>query len=253
MADAALLGSLAAVGGAIIGGTAAIVGPLLLHRRSNETQETERSRAIKEAEIERIVRLRTSTREWHELLIDAFDKLKMGVVPEADGFEAGVAAARREVSEAVDAVLHDGLWVFGGGRLLDPDTDDAPEEGNGRGIQPYPPPITQPPPIPSSRAIGYGYPERHPPSTYTYSASPYGGTADHRNGSDHLDQGPVVVSLNRATRAIRRCIISGEAPESLTLVELQESLDMVSAARGRLVTHLFNRIESITGSGFRSL
>ena len=209
MADTALISALSAVGGALIGATAAVTGPLLLQRRNQKQQEKQAARETKDGAISRIVNMRTSIRMWAEVLEDAHHDLEHGNTPDRTRFEEAAWSARRDASEAIDSALHDGLWIAGVAGLSYEDMDLTPD-------RPQP---------------GYGY---------WWPGTGWGATND-----EHI---PIIGALAHTTRLIRDCIHSGGITDDETRENLNEAFSRVASARTRLNANLISRIESIENS-----
>ncbi|WP_306336767.1 hypothetical protein [Streptomyces sp. KL118A] len=249
MADnAALLGVISAVSGAAIGGISAIVGPLLLHRRGQERENRDRTNEAREAEVSRVVRIRSSTRKWHQILEDTYQDLKDDRTVSLDRFDEVINQVKEEATAALDEALYDGLWVFGGGRL-------APEQFEGEGYSPPglsgldddPPP--PPPSLRSSPMPGYGYPSSPnsplPPLGYGYPSPSM------RPEGLEVDEPQFLDALASATRLIRKSVAAGGIDNPHTDAVILGALGRVTFARQRLATELFNRIEGIMGDQIR--
>ncbi|AJP00716.1 hypothetical protein TU94_03640 [Streptomyces cyaneogriseus subsp. noncyanogenus] len=75
--------------------------------------ERERAAELRErqsAATERSLRMRSTTRTWHLLLLDTFCELRRGWPVDHEAFSEAWHAARDAVNEAFDEALHDGLW-----------------------------------------------------------------------------------------------------------------------------------------------
>ncbi|GAA2445543.1 hypothetical protein [Streptomyces glaucus] len=126
MSDA-LYGLIGALGGALIVGVTAYWGPLQAQRealaRAREESEqarrdaeqkeaAERVRARREAAAERIIRVRTTTRAWSQLLQRYLQDLRHGHDVSLPDFDAAVHAARTEAHAAIDRAMDHGLLVL---------------------------------------------------------------------------------------------------------------------------------------------
>ncbi|WP_369393361.1 hypothetical protein AB5J72_41795 [Streptomyces sp. CG1] len=129
-----LYGLAGALGGSLIAGVAAYWGPLQAQRhalaRSREEGEQnrrdaealrvrveqreveERARVRREAATERIIRVRTTTRAWSQLLERYLQDLRHGRSVSVSEFDAAVHAARTEAHSAIDSAMDDGLRVL---------------------------------------------------------------------------------------------------------------------------------------------
>ncbi|MGW2050256.1 hypothetical protein ACWCPF_34545 [Streptomyces sp. NPDC001858] len=118
MADSgAWYGLVGAIGGALIGGGAAIFGPLLLHGRGARDQKQRDGDARRIAELERVVQMRSTMDACVEILMQMVQNLKYRRIPEVNEFDERFYPARREAIDALNAAIHDGLWVTGTGSV----------------------------------------------------------------------------------------------------------------------------------------
>jgi hypothetical protein len=202
MSDA-LYGLIGAVGGALVTAAAAYFGPLQIERRrlDQQRQEAESARAEmrrqaqeerqaqdarealaveraeKQAAIERIIHIRTSTREWSQLLARHVQDIARGRRVNLADFDVSMQQLREKTQKALDQVIQDGLWViqsatsFGmhrqdrGGRAIDDPQhpSDLPSRGSSslhplqpgtsRPVSSYRQPALSPPPGDSSLTI----------------------------------------------------------------------------------------------------
>ncbi|MBO8185273.1 hypothetical protein [Streptomyces spirodelae] len=79
-------------------------------RAAAERERAAEIRARQLAVTERLMRMRSTTRAWHLLLLDTFGELRRGRSVDAEAFSEAWHAARDAVNEAFDEALHDGLW-----------------------------------------------------------------------------------------------------------------------------------------------
>ncbi|MCL7377450.1 hypothetical protein [Streptomyces sp. 35G-GA-8] len=129
----AIYGLLGALGGALVTSAAAFWGPLQIQRRAREETEqraeqertasavrrdAERVEAAareaqtrREAEINRIIGVRATFRDWSDLLARAIQDLELGRSLSIDDFDIAVASAQNDAQAALDHVLHDGAWI----------------------------------------------------------------------------------------------------------------------------------------------
>lgn len=106
MADtAALYGLVGAIGGALLGAGAALAVPLL----QNKSMVRARNWELADAEINRLIKIRSSTRAVIRIQAQTIAALGAGreVMPES--FSPAMSAALSELQEAADAALADGL------------------------------------------------------------------------------------------------------------------------------------------------
>ncbi|MFB7655891.1 MULTISPECIES: hypothetical protein [unclassified Streptomyces] len=137
--QAALYGLIGAIAGATLGGGAAVIGPLVLHRRQASEraaqavrieqrerelaereeewrqrqfqQEVNRERkADHEALVRRLINVRASTRNYSEFLTKIHRTLSEGGQVGLEDFEAELAAVHTSMNSAFDEVLLDGIW-----------------------------------------------------------------------------------------------------------------------------------------------
>jgi hypothetical protein len=211
MADTSVISVLSGLGGALIGATAAVTGPLLLHRRTRKQQEKQATQEARANDISRVVHIRTSTRTWTELLQDAHHELLNGNTPDITRFDEATYSARNDVSSAIDSALHLGLWIPGGGSLTHEDAEPGSD---------------------------------HPRPSYGYG---YGGHT--RWGTGASDESvPIIAALAHTTRLLRNCIKSG-APLSDTDREvLDDAFSRIASARTKLTGNLLTEIEAILNS-----
>ncbi|WP_327578829.1 hypothetical protein [Streptomyces sp. NBC_00145] len=203
---------ISAVGGAVVGGAAAIASPLLLHKRSQLQQATVQAKEDQEASLARIVAIRTATRLWHEVLLDAFHEVRHTEgFPDLAAFDDATMAARVQASAAIDALVHDGFWIRGSGYV------EPLEEPH----QPGP-------------RFTYGY-------AYNPASSPSAGRSN--------DAGPIIACLSRATRLLRAIIKSATVPQNDAIGELDSALHAVFEARTQLTNYLLNAVETKLGTG----
>ncbi|MFH7340653.1 hypothetical protein [Streptomyces sp. KHY 26] len=108
MADtAAFYGLLGALGGALLGAGAAITAPLL--QTKNATRD--RNRAEAEDEINRLIRVRSSTRAVVKLQRETVAALIDGHGVEVSEFASAMSGALDDLQDAADGVLLDG-WLI---------------------------------------------------------------------------------------------------------------------------------------------
>lgn len=108
MADtAAFYGLLGALGGALLGAGAAITAPLLQNRNATRN----RNRAEAEDEINRLIRVRSSTRAVVKLQREAVAALTDGHRIEVSEFTSAMSSALDDLQDAADGVLLDG-WLI---------------------------------------------------------------------------------------------------------------------------------------------
>ncbi|WP_328688134.1 hypothetical protein OHA74_53090 [Streptomyces phaeochromogenes] len=69
------------------------------------------ARARRDAEISRIILMRTTARTWRNLLADSIAMLGLGVPVDRTSFEEKVTATRNAAQSAFDHALHDGIWI----------------------------------------------------------------------------------------------------------------------------------------------
>lgn len=106
MADlAAVYGLVGALGGAALGAGATIAAPVLLNRGSRRQQQ----RVDAGAEFDRLMSLRSATREALLLLGDAYEALLRDDPVDPKEFRAAMSSAQREVRDRADNVERDGL------------------------------------------------------------------------------------------------------------------------------------------------
>ncbi|MFF9457337.1 hypothetical protein [Streptomyces flaveolus] len=106
MADtAAFYGLVGAIGGALLGAGAAVAAPLLQNRGA----ERGRHWSLAEAEVNRLIKIRSSTRAVLQLQAQTVDALATGREILPDDFAAAMSAAFSELQEAADGALIDGL------------------------------------------------------------------------------------------------------------------------------------------------
>ncbi len=237
-----LYGVLGALGGALATSAAAYWGPLQMQRRSlaearlaaaeeraaaaeeraaveaqaavlREQARDEAQGAKRESATKRIIRIRTSTRDWSDLLARTIQDLGLGRTVDIERFDEQVLAARAEAQAAFDQALHDGLWLQ-------------------QSAYGYPATVA----FPSLYGYGqapasYGYP--HPEAVRGVQPS---GNADHRR---------VLTALKRATELTREAVIKGELLDDTGSAALRNSLDAADEARGALSSELLNRLEQV--------
>ncbi|MFF8940376.1 hypothetical protein ACF08O_37865 [Streptomyces paradoxus] len=108
MADtAAFYGLVGAIGRALLGAGAAVTAPLLQNRGAARARRWE----LAEAEVNRLIKIRSSTRTVLQLQAQTVDALAAGRVIATDGFAAAMSAAFSELQEAADGALIDGLLL----------------------------------------------------------------------------------------------------------------------------------------------
>ncbi|MFD9220013.1 hypothetical protein ACFWDI_08305 [Streptomyces sp. NPDC060064] len=112
MADtSALYGLLGALGGAGFTGLAAFYGPLRLHRRQAEQEASGAHEKRKEAEVARLLRMRTTGRAWLDALERTVQDLQANRPPDVDRFDEIVSRIRGEATEAGYGLAHSGIWL----------------------------------------------------------------------------------------------------------------------------------------------
>ncbi|MFI5966956.1 hypothetical protein ACIA8J_32965 [Streptomyces asoensis] len=102
----ALIGAL---GGAFIGALAAIVGPMLVHRRGSQQQQSQDTRSDNREEIGRIISIRTTTRTWALTLERYALDVRRGNPNDLESFDQAMEVARSAAASALDHALYDGL------------------------------------------------------------------------------------------------------------------------------------------------
>ncbi|CCB71111.1 hypothetical protein [Streptantibioticus cattleyicolor] len=129
MADtAAIYGLVGAIGGALLGAGAAVAVPVLQNRSAARARRW----TLAEAEITRLVKIRSGVRAVLQLQAEAVDALAAGREVAADGFAAAMSTAFSDLRKAADDALIDGLVIpqSGGGDL--PAYGWSPPSGGGR-------------------------------------------------------------------------------------------------------------------------
>ncbi|MFI1963086.1 hypothetical protein ACH429_02900 [Streptomyces pathocidini] len=112
MADnSALYGLLGALGGAAITSLAAFYGPLRLHRRQARQRQDEERALRKEAELDRLLRMRSTGRGWLDALERTVQDLEAGRAPDVDRFDEDIRELSREGTEAAYSLAHSGIWL----------------------------------------------------------------------------------------------------------------------------------------------
>ncbi|MFE7112775.1 hypothetical protein ACFU98_38485 [Streptomyces sp. NPDC057575] len=69
------------------------------------------TRARREAEITRIIAMRTTTRLWRNHLAQTIIAFELGLPVDRASFDEAVTPARNAAQSALDHALHDGIWV----------------------------------------------------------------------------------------------------------------------------------------------
>lgn len=117
-----LYGVLGALGGALITALGAYWGPLQVQRTTLRAQRqevreqaasTERAQGEvrKEERVERVILVRSTLRDWNDVLYRAVQDLELGRQLSAEDFDVTLARVRDAAHAAVDAMLRDGLWI----------------------------------------------------------------------------------------------------------------------------------------------
>lgn len=109
--NGALYGLLGALGGAGIAGLATVYGPALLHRRQSEQRTSEEQTRRREAEITRLLKMRTTGRAWVDALERTVQDLEAHRPVDVDRFDESIDRVRAEATEAGHALAHSGLWL----------------------------------------------------------------------------------------------------------------------------------------------
>lgn len=107
----AIYGLLGALGGALITAGAAYWGPWRVAQATRKDAHEVEARARREAEITRIIAMRTTTRLWRNHLAQIISTLQAGLPTDHASFYDAVATARNAAQSALDHALHDGIWV----------------------------------------------------------------------------------------------------------------------------------------------
>ncbi|MEU8569550.1 hypothetical protein AB0C51_14500 [Streptomyces pathocidini] len=145
MADnSALYGLLGALGGAAITSLAAFYGPLRLHRRQARQRQDEERAQLKEAELDRLLRMRSTGRGWLDALERTVQDLEAGRAPDVDRFDESVQVLSREGTVAAYSLAHDGIWLAS----VPPPARRAPSESG-------PPEASEPPGALAAEARSY--------------------------------------------------------------------------------------------------
>ncbi|WTW91926.1 hypothetical protein OG216_00320 [Streptomycetaceae bacterium NBC_01309] len=232
--NAELYGLFGAIGGALIAGAAAYVGPIRLHQRTAEDQrrltaqqrswntqdELEReTRALEaaahsrsvdagDAELMRLAAARTAPRYWDGIIRRAAFDLVNGDPVDPDKFDEQVEQARREVTAALDAVLLDGLWIR--------QSSSTPPAYSDSWLNDYLDPDPAAERLDRLQRIRYG---------------------------PALDMN-VTEPLEEATIVVRRHV-RGRAPTDEDLAHIERALRRVHLARGELAQHILHRMGEI--------
>ncbi|MCF3105735.1 hypothetical protein IPZ58_29710 [Streptomyces roseoverticillatus] len=88
MADSALTGLVGALGGALIGGGAAILGPLLLKRKERHQAVADNKQEQADDAMKALIDARMKTRLWLDYLVSTVAQAAAGVPIDRDAFEA---------------------------------------------------------------------------------------------------------------------------------------------------------------------
>lgn len=139
MADGnALYGVIGVVAGAFVTGVAGVFGPLRLQRRNAEQQYATDRRTSDDAQVLRLIELRTKVRAWHTALQDIAQELTLRRAVNLERFEDLVHGRRDDASAAIDAGITGNVYFHqdnstgGYGQWVDDRTrghfDDATRE-----------------------------------------------------------------------------------------------------------------------------
>ncbi|MFI6341087.1 hypothetical protein [Streptomyces sp. NPDC050535] len=86
-------------------------GPLKLWKRNAELEKATARRRGADEEVQRLVDLRFTVRQWHSALQDIAQELQLGRSVELERFEQVVHGRREAVAAAVDACIPDGMFI----------------------------------------------------------------------------------------------------------------------------------------------
>ncbi|MEW1907242.1 hypothetical protein AB0442_02140 [Kitasatospora sp. NPDC085895] len=114
MDSVAMYGLIGAVSAALIGACAAIFGPALLQRQRDRSEKSHGDRAENQAEVRRLINMRTTSRAWHLALQDAVQDLELGRFGDIERFDESVMGLRVAAGIAVDDTMNVGIWQFQG-------------------------------------------------------------------------------------------------------------------------------------------
>ncbi|MFD7921337.1 hypothetical protein ACFV3R_19180 [Streptomyces sp. NPDC059740] len=110
MSDA-VYGLVGALGGALLTAGVAYWGPLHQQREAaRQTAEAQRRTSL-EAEVGRLVDIRSTLRTWQRVLDDAFALMVLGAPLDLDEFKAAEAEAKSRALRALDEVMRDGWYI----------------------------------------------------------------------------------------------------------------------------------------------
>lgn len=107
----AVYGLLGALGGALITAGAGYWGPWRMAQATRRDAREAGARVRIEAEITRIIAMRTTTRLWRNHLAQAISTLELGLSAGHAPFDEAVTTARNAAQSALGHALHDGIWV----------------------------------------------------------------------------------------------------------------------------------------------
>ncbi|MFD5806543.1 hypothetical protein [Streptomyces sp. NPDC127020] len=109
--DAAVWGAVGAVLGAAVTAVAAYLGPARAARIAVEHQARERRERRAHEEIDRLIALRRTYRDWDEYLRSVYSGARLGgAVPSEDAVRERVDELRTAVRKASDEQMRDGVW-----------------------------------------------------------------------------------------------------------------------------------------------
>ncbi|MEU6252076.1 hypothetical protein [Streptomyces sp. NPDC047043] len=106
-----IAGLLGGVIGALISALAMFLGPLAHQRQAARHERDRAGREEIRIQLQRIARVRTAMRDWHDFLNNVLADLEAGRSVDPERFVSESRALKKEARAASDELLGGGLWV----------------------------------------------------------------------------------------------------------------------------------------------
>ena len=106
-----IAGLLGGVIGALISALAMFLGPLAHQRQAARHERDRAGREEIRIQLQRIARVRTAMRDWHDFLNNVLTDLEAGRSMDAERFSSESRALKKEARAASDELLGGGLWI----------------------------------------------------------------------------------------------------------------------------------------------
>ncbi|MEV6940978.1 hypothetical protein AB0N07_02975 [Streptomyces sp. NPDC051172] len=106
-----IAGLLGGVVGALISALSMFLGPLAHQRQAARHDRDRAGREEIRIQLQRVARVRTAMRDWHDFLNNVLADLEAGRSVDAERFSSESKAMKKEARAASDELLGGGLWI----------------------------------------------------------------------------------------------------------------------------------------------